>query len=164
VIGRHKTSVSWLKRRRPRALLSQSALLKSEWPAPATCPRCYDYSCSIPSSKKEERSDRRPPPKLSGLACLCFARVEARPGINDAGFTTAMPAGLDRRSTAVASCRPGRKDALGRTRRLAEKGDDTPSNPPLIRRAGVHGAPRDNWRTVTVERDDGSVRRIRRCD
>jgi hypothetical protein len=29
---------------------------------------------------------------------------------------------------------------------------------------GVYGAPGGNCRTVTVERDDGTVRRIRRCD
>jgi|RhiMethySRZTD1v2_1073278.scaffolds.fasta_scaffold20597_3 hypothetical protein len=30
--------------------------------------------------------------------------------------------------------------------------------------AGVYVAPGSNCRTVTIERDDGSVRRIRRCD
>jgi hypothetical protein len=30
--------------------------------------------------------------------------------------------------------------------------------------AGVYVAPGGNCRTVTIERDDGSVRRIRRCD
>ena len=30
--------------------------------------------------------------------------------------------------------------------------------------AGVYVAPGGNCRTITVERDDGSVRRIRRCD
>ena len=30
--------------------------------------------------------------------------------------------------------------------------------------AGVYVAPGSNCRTITVERDDGSVRRIRRCD
>jgi hypothetical protein len=30
--------------------------------------------------------------------------------------------------------------------------------------AGVYVAPGGNCRTVTVERDDGSVRRVRRCD
>ena len=29
---------------------------------------------------------------------------------------------------------------------------------------GAYGAPGSNCRTVTIERDDGSVRRIRRCD
>ena len=30
--------------------------------------------------------------------------------------------------------------------------------------AGVYVAPGSNCRTVTIERDDGSVRRVRRCD
>ena len=30
--------------------------------------------------------------------------------------------------------------------------------------AGVYVAPGSNCRTITVERDDGSVRRVRRCD